>query len=344
MAKSKNGGTRSMLRGRVANDVYSIGKDSAGKKQQIVRSLAEQVSNPRTDAQMRGRMIMSTVMQAASQLAVIINHSFDGVTAGQPSISEFIRRNYALIKADVLANYSAGNEFALNLYKEKGIKAGAYVVSDGLVVKPANVVAGENVAVLQINAGASAPTVKEVRESLGVAAGDYFTKVLVLANGTAAYYRVYFGSSLADDTVVTAENAEQLFTVKGNVAVAISFAGSAFTFTPTLSSDVVAHGIIVSQKKGASWIHTTTTLEVVGEPEPAAAIAILSYPTGDERYLNGGDVAGLIDGGAGDANADGGNEGGGAPEEDDNPEGQGTGSGGNSGGEGGAPMDDDDNG
>ena len=78
-------------------------KDGKGKKQQVVRALAETVKNPQTIAQMRGRMIMSTVMQAQSAMAYIVDHSFDGVPAGQPSISEFIRRNYELIKADVAA-------------------------------------------------------------------------------------------------------------------------------------------------------------------------------------------------------------------------------------------------
>ena len=65
MAKSKNGGTRAMIRGRVGSDVYSIGKDGKGARQQVVRSLAEQVANPRTQAQMFNRMIMSTVMHPA---------------------------------------------------------------------------------------------------------------------------------------------------------------------------------------------------------------------------------------------------------------------------------------
>lgn len=46
MAKSKSGGTRSYIRGKIGADVYSVGKDGKGKRQQVVRSLAEQVANP----------------------------------------------------------------------------------------------------------------------------------------------------------------------------------------------------------------------------------------------------------------------------------------------------------
>ena len=87
MAKSPVGGSRAMLKGRIGSDVYSVGKDGKGRRQQVVRSLAEQVSNPRTQAQMEGRMIMSTVMQAVAGLSAIIDHSFDGIANGQPSIS-----------------------------------------------------------------------------------------------------------------------------------------------------------------------------------------------------------------------------------------------------------------
>ena len=114
MAKSKNGGTRSFIRGRIGSDVYSVGKDGKGARQQVVRSLAEQVANPRSSAQMFGRMVMSTVMQTVSALKPIIDHSFDGVATGQPSISEFIRRNYALVKADAEAHPASGNQFGLN--------------------------------------------------------------------------------------------------------------------------------------------------------------------------------------------------------------------------------------
>ena len=131
MAKSKAGGTRTYIRGRVGSDVYSIGRDAKGKKQQVVRSLAESVSNPQTLAQMKGRMIMSTIAQAMAVLRPIIDHSFDGVVGARANISEFVSRNYALIKADVQAHAASGNLFGLNQYQEKGAKQGAYVISDG---------------------------------------------------------------------------------------------------------------------------------------------------------------------------------------------------------------------
>ena len=91
MAKSKNGGTRAYIRGRIGSDVYSVGKTSDGKKQQVVRSLAESVANPRTASQMFGRMVMSTVMQAVSGFKPIIDHSLMAYPLASPqSVSLFV--------------------------------------------------------------------------------------------------------------------------------------------------------------------------------------------------------------------------------------------------------------
>lgn len=100
MAKSKSGGTRSYLKGKVGSDVYSVGKDGKGKKQQVVRGLAETVANPRTQSQMIQRMFMAGASELAKGLRFIIDHSFDGVSNGQPSISAFMAKAIQAMKAD----------------------------------------------------------------------------------------------------------------------------------------------------------------------------------------------------------------------------------------------------
>ena len=100
MARSKSGGTRSYIRGRIGADVYAIGKDGKGTKQQVARSLAEEVANPRTLAQQRSRMIMNGVAQLVRALKPIISHSFDGIPAGQPSISHFRKLAFEAFNAD----------------------------------------------------------------------------------------------------------------------------------------------------------------------------------------------------------------------------------------------------
>ena len=285
MAKGKSGGTRSFLRGRVASDVYSIGKDAKGNKQQIVRSLAESVANPQTLAQMRGRMIMSTVMQAVSSMAAIIDHSFDNVPAGQPNVSEFIKRNYALIKVDVAAHPASGNAFGLNKYGEKGIKQGAYVVAGGSAADIAGVQLNgtSKTLVIALSAGA---TIADLRSALGIGIEDYFTAVCVTADGKFLYNRFHVTQSLPSATQISADNIASVITLDGNVKVTLAFASDKITAT---FADFSANaGIIVSRKENATYKHNDVVLVAPTAPVYTSDDALPTYPTGTQRFLNGG--------------------------------------------------------
>lgn len=292
MAKSKSGGTRSYLRGRIASDVYSIGRDSNGKKQQVVRSLAEQVANPQTTAQMRGRMIMSTVMQAVSAMAPIIDHSFDNVPNGQPSISEFIRRNYALVKADVAAHPATQNVFGLNKYQEKGAKAGAYVVSGGDAILPSAFVAPQHG---DGSCGFSVPetatTAGAIRTAIGMGSEDYITVLGILDDGTCGFFRIAISSALADDTVISKDNLAQFFSIDNPLGLKIQFdymAGDLQIQTSGFAPKAV--GSIFTKKTSAGFSHSTCVLGVAPNPAFAADVALPTYPVGSERFLNGGEL------------------------------------------------------
>ena len=285
MAKAKSGGTRSFLRGRVASDVYSIGKDAKGNKQQIVRSLAESVANPQTLAQMRGRMIMSTIMQAVSSMAAIIDHSFDNVPVGQPNVSEFIRRNYALVKADVAAHPASGNKFGLNKYGEKGIKQGAYVVAGGSAADIAGVqLNGTNkTLVIALSAGA---TIADLRTALGIGTEDYFTAVCITADGKFLYNRFHISQSLPSATEISSDNIASVITLDGNVNVTLAFASN--TITATFADFSANAGIIVSRKENATYKHNDVVLVAPAAPTFTSDDALPTYPTGTQRFLNGG--------------------------------------------------------
>lgn len=289
MAKSKNGGSRAFIRGRIGSDVYSIGKNGKGARQQVVRSLAEQVSNPRTTEQMRGRMIMSTVMQAVSALQPIIDHSFDSVPVGQPSISEFIRRNYSLIKADVTAHPSSGNKFGLNKYQEKGVMAGLYIVSDGSVAKPAAVSAV--LTGIEIALSNSTLTVGGLKTALGLSADGYLTFVgIEEGTGVAAYVRAKLSTTLADATAITNDNVASLFTLEGNGTPSVSLSDSTITISPDTAFAGDAIGVIVSEKEDGAWKHSQCVLNGEGDFNSNSSVALPTYPTGSEQFLNGGSL------------------------------------------------------
>lgn len=288
MAKSKVGGTRAYIRGRIGSDVYSIGKNGKGARQQVVRSLAEQVSNPRTQSQMFGRMVMSTVMQAVSALKPIIDHSFDGYPVGQPSISEFIRQNYALIAADAKAHPSAGNEFALNKYQEKGVKPGNYVVSDGSAIKPSAVSAGAQGITIALTA--QTLTVGGLKTALGLSAEGYLTFVVIDSSANCKFFRAHLSTDLADTTAISADIVDDLFEIEGNDTVTVSLSSNNILINGSNQDADSGHGVIVSDKVDGKWIHSRCALTGVDSLDWSADVALPTYPTGSEQFLNGGDL------------------------------------------------------
>lgn len=285
MAKAKSGGTRSFLRGRVGSDVYSIGKDAKGKKQQVVRSLAESVANPQTLAQMRGRMIMSTIMQAVSSMSAVIDHSFDNVPVGQPNVSEFIRRNYAAVKADVAAHPSADNTFGLVAYGEKGIRQGAYIVAAGSAADLAGATLNGANKVLTITLSAGA-TVADLRAKLGLGNEDYFTAVCITKDNKFLYSRFHISQSVDSATIISNDNIASVITLDGNVGVLLAFANN--TITATFADFSENFGIIVSRKENSTYKHNDCVLEAPEDAPYTADVALATYPQGSQRFLNGG--------------------------------------------------------
>lgn len=290
MAKSKSGGTRTYLRGRVGSDVYSIGRDSKGKKQQVVRSLAESVSNPQTSAQMRGRMILSTIAQALAVLRPIVDHSFDNVIGAQANLSEFTSRNYGLIKADITAHPASGNAFGLVAYKEKGAKQGQYVISDGQATIPAALVLTKASGIIAITLPSDAITIGGLKSALGMSSEEYFTMVGLTTAGAANYERFRVNPTLADTTAITSSNIGDVFAVEGNAVASIAIASNVISIT--LASVAGCCAVIVSKKNNGKYIHNEAVLGEGSDFDAPSDAVLPTYPVGNENYLNGGDIFG----------------------------------------------------
>lgn len=290
MAKSKSGGTRTYLRGRVGSDVYSIGRDSKGKKQQVVRSLAESVSNPQTSAQMRGRMILSTIAQALAVLRPIVDHSFDNVIGAQANLSEFTSRNYGLIKADIAAHPASGNTFGLVAYKEKGAKQGAYVISDGQATIPAALVLTKASGIIAITLPSDDVTIGGLKSALGMSSEEYFTLVGLTTTGAANYERFRVNPTLADTTSITSGNIGDVFAVEGNAVASIAIAANVISIT--LASVAGDCAVIVSKKANGKYIHNEAVLGDGADFSAPSDAVLPTYPVGNENYLNGGDIFG----------------------------------------------------
>lgn len=294
MAKSKSGGSRSYLRGKLGADVYSIGKDGKGKKQQVVRALAETVANPQTQAQMRGRMIMSTVMQAQSALSQIIDHSFDGVPAGQPSISQFIRVNYALVKTDVLEHPTSGNSFGLNKYQEKGVKIGKYQISDGKASLPAGVAFSSNAGGFLLATLSANATVGDMLDALTLGDADYITCVSILSDGTAAFVRLRVKADVDKTATLSQSTLAGAFTYEGTTEPTFTYSDNKTVVS--LGSSINNGAVIISRATADGFNHNKAVISGAFTPAYTADVALPTYPVGNSKFLNGGDIPGLDQG------------------------------------------------
>lgn len=106
------------------------------KGETIASQKAEKVHNPQTEDQAYQRMCMNTAMKAYSAMKEICNHSFEGVSYGQKSMSTFIQENLYGIKSGF-----AGVSQVLNFgFTAKGIMGNVaprpFLVSKGSLPSP----------------------------------------------------------------------------------------------------------------------------------------------------------------------------------------------------------------
>lgn len=271
--------------------MYSIGRDAKGKKQQVVRSLAESVANPQTQAQMRGRMIMSTIAQALAVLRPIVDHSFDGVSGARANLAEFTSQNYARIKADIAQHAASGNLFGLNKYGEKGAKRGAYVISNGNAAIPSTMTINKSTGEISIIVDAQNVTVAGLKAALGMTAEEYFTMVGLTADGAANYERFRVNPALSDDAQLSTVPLSNIFATEGNAMATVSLTTNVVKIA--LAAIAGCCSFIISKKVNGGFIHSKAILGSATDLDFTSNVALPTYPVGAQNYLNGGDIFGM---------------------------------------------------
>lgn len=255
-------------RGKVGSLVFS-----RTNGQQVVRARAEQVKNPQTDAQMVQRILLNTISQAYSKMNPIVDHSFEGIPAGQKSMSYFMKRNLSKIR-QVLAEsgnmdgtppYTSpinSNLFALNNYE----------VSKGSLpdVNPSTMHADG------IYVEATANTYKAVLDLLGLQRGDQLTFIIIdtldYGHTKFRYSRVILDPRNDDGTEAPLTTA---FVTAGQITKPNpknEYNGVSFEYGDKFGTDVIcasapndniAGAMIASrQKEDGTWLRSNSTLVI----------------------------------------------------------------------------------
>lgn len=295
MAKSKS--FFGLRRGSTKTLTFQV---NAGK--QITKDRVEIVKNPRTQSQMTQRMVMATASAAYTAMKQICNHSFEGVSYGQESMSKFISINAKLLRENLSAQSS---QFGYNEYRDRGLKVGAYQLSDGTLPTPAfdytaSSGDGSIELILMPGSAGTTTTVNEFASYMGLSIGEMATICVLFGNAAAngynfGYVRVRFKQE--STAALTLQTFQSSFDIESSMEIdTIEVDGGAVTVNLTnvdiADTSGIAKAPIYSRQGATGWLRSKAVLSIPNGMviAPTASAAIATYPVGTDYVLNGGAI------------------------------------------------------
>lgn len=282
------------------------------KGKQITKDRVEGGRNPRTPEQMVQRMCMATASAAYAQMKQIVDHSFEGITYGQTTMSEFIRVN-----ADALReNYYNPDEgvrdvyFSYNPYRDRLMYAGAYIMSRGTAtpIKPFwqvdTVGSGQTQVQDQVELDlykgtATTFSADAIMANLGIDVGDMATVCLLYerdSDAAAVFGFVRLTAIKAGTVALTDANFTGYFKVESNLPI-VSITVAADSVKIIVGAEGFANGASIasccvhSKKQNGKWLRSNASMDVMHYPvRPIAEDAFETYPVGPSYVLNGGAI------------------------------------------------------
>ena len=289
MAKSK--GFFGLRKGSTKSLTFSV---LDGK--QITKDRVYDVKNPRTEAQMRQRMLMTTVGAAYKMLKSIADHSFEGYSSGMQCMRQFNSRNLNRFKKAAAAK----GEVAFNEYKDGDINPLPFILASGsLPGFDYKLDATSNLEIVGEKDAADFTTAEGIYAALGVQRNDLITFCTVIgegsvSNGVYTYkaerfdiVRLYCDKS---GTVAKVADAFTISTNNDQAAVTMSTAANAIT----IKSGVADFGAVIqSRKNDSGWLRSNAVMVVSDTAISGVKTAnqLATYPVGTELILNNGPMA-----------------------------------------------------
>lgn len=273
---------------------------------QITKDRVYDVKNPRTESQMRQRMLMTTVGAAYKMLKSIADHSFEGYSSGMQCMRQFNSRNLNRFKQAAAAKGSV----AFNEYKDGDINPLPFILASGsLPGFSFKFDATSNLEIVGEKENADFATAEGIYAALGVQRNDLITFCTVIGeggstNGVYTYkaerfniVRLYCDKSGA---VTKPADAFTISTNNDQASIAMSTAANAITIK-TGKADFGA--VIQSRKNDSGWLRSDAVMivdeTVISGVKTANQLA--TYPVGTELILNNGPMANQGDTGAAEA-------------------------------------------
>ena len=263
---------------------------------QITKDRVYDVKNPRTESQMRQRMLMTTVGAAYKMLKSIADHSFEGYSSGMQCMRQFNSRNLNRFKQAAAAKGSV----AFNEYKDGDINPLPFILASGSL--PGFIFSFDGESNLQIvgeKENADFATAEGIYAALGVQRNDLITFCTVIGegsttNGVYTYKAERFNIvRLYCDKSGAVSKPADAFTISTNndqASISMSTAANAITIK-TGAADFGA--VIQSRKNDSGWLRSDAVMIVAEDVISGVKTAnqLATYPVGTELILNNGPMA-----------------------------------------------------
>lgn len=263
---------------------------------QITKDRVYDVKNPRTESQMRQRMLMTTVGAAYKMLKSIADHSFEGYSSGMQCMRQFNSRNLNRFKQAAAAKGSV----AFNQYKDGDINPLPFILASGsLPGFTYKLDATSNLEIVGEKEGANFTTAEGIYAALGVQRNDLITFCTVIGegatnNGVYTYKAERFNIvRLYCDKSGSVAKAADAFTISTNndqATIEMSTVGNAITIKAG-AADFGA--VIQSRKNDNGWLRSDAVMIVADDVISGVKTAnqLATYPVGTELILNNGPMA-----------------------------------------------------
>lgn len=263
---------------------------------QITKDRVYDVKNPRTEAQMRQRMLMTTVGAAYKTLKSIADHSFEGYSSGMQCMRQFNSRNLNRFKKAAAAKGSV----AFNEYKDGDINPLPFILASGsLPGFDYKLNATSNLEIVGEKDAADFTTAEGIYAALGVQRNDLITFCTVIgegsvSNGVYTYKAMRFDVvRLYCDKSGSVAKPADAFTISTNndlAAVTMSTSGNAITIK---SNEADFGAVIQSRKNDSGWLRSSAVMVVSDDAISGVKTAnqLETYPVGTELILNNGPMA-----------------------------------------------------
>lgn len=273
---------------------------------QITKDRVYDVKNPRTEAQMRQRMLMTTIGAAYKTLKSIADHSFEGYSSGMQCMRQFNSRNLNRFKQAAAAKGSV----AFNEYKDGDVNPMPFILASGSL--PGFAFKFDKTSNLEIvgeKEDADFTTAEGIYAALGVQRNDLITFCTVIGEGTTTngvysykaenfnIVRLYCDKS---GSVTKPADAFTISTNNDQATIAMSTAANAITIK---TSEADFGAVIQSRKNDSGWLRSDAVMivndTVIADVKTANQLA--TYPVGTELILNNGPMDNQGDAGAAEA-------------------------------------------